>query len=451
MSIRLCHRQRRRRGGDLSRREPAVHAGRQARHPGNRYAPTRRDLRWNCGWSGRPRRPARPSQAQPLAGSQPPLALQHSQGSSAGCWPAPEAPARAAPPVPWSITCCIRAVAGATVQRISARMRRVCRWTGRPVTASSTYTNVYTSSDAGRGGPAGPVPLSCRLGGGQPCARLGGQRERVVADASSAPRWETRGGWQTPRPSRSRIVSGTATLPACAWPSSGFTRGTGIDVSYGRRETVFGKHDVNWRVSAYDRPAPATRVPAATRNRPDGECVAGQRSTQLPAAAWAAHRRSRTPRHLCDRDRPQRVDGAVLQSVNGTVTAERAGWAQARVPRCRARLWKVTWSTAARRVGSRHRQPRQHRGRRWARRRAGAGARQKRRHRADCRCPQRLSRSCPACGRQSRWRRCAAPAATSFRWPRIAQATCSSISRAGMRRRQRCSPRSSAITSTRAA
>ncbi len=182
-------------------------------------------------------------------------ATAHSQGSSAGCWPAPEAPARAAPrPVPWSITCCIPVRWPGPPCSGSARgMRRVS--TGRPVTASAP-TNVYTSSDAGRGVDlqglyryrAGSVVANHARGWVE-------QRERVVADASSAPRWETRGGWQdTTAISITHRFGHRDTASLRVARSSGFTRGTGIDVSYGRRETVFGKHDVNWRVSAYDRP-----------------------------------------------------------------------------------------------------------------------------------------------------------------------------------------------------
>ena len=67
-----------------------------------------------------------------------------------------------------------RAVAGATVQRIGARHAAGVSMDWQASDRFSTYTNVSYQRRRARRGPAGPVPLSCRLGGGQPCARLGG-------------------------------------------------------------------------------------------------------------------------------------------------------------------------------------------------------------------------------------------------------------------------------------
>lgn len=221
-----------------------------------------------------------------------------------------------------------RAVAGATVQRIGARHSAGVSMDWQASDRFSTYTNVYTSSDAGRGVDlqglyryrAGSVVANHARGWVE-------QRERVVADAGSAPRWETRGGWQdTTAVSITHRFGHRDTASVRVARSSGFTRGTGIDVSYGRRETVFGKHDVNWRVSAYDRPG--ARYTGYRRQR--GIDLTVSVSLGSDRRSYSGSLGSRTG-DAGRRDTyvtassTQRVDGAVLQSVNGTVTAERGG------------------------------------------------------------------------------------------------------------------------------
>lgn len=149
-----------------------------------------------------------------------------------------------------------RAVAGATVQQIGTRRAAGLSLDWQASDRLSTYTNVYTSSDAGQG-----IDLQglYRYRAGTLVANQSRnwaeQRHRVVPGDGSAPRWETRGGWQdTTSVSVSHRFSQHDNASLRVARSSGFTRGTGIDVSYGRRETLFGRHDVNWRVSAYDRP-----------------------------------------------------------------------------------------------------------------------------------------------------------------------------------------------------
>ena len=221
-----------------------------------------------------------------------------------------------------------RAVAGATVQQIGTRHAAGLSMDWQASDRFSTYTNFYTSSDAGRG-----VDLQglYRYRAGSVVANharsWAEQRQRVLPGDGSAPRWETRGGWQdTTAVSITHRFSHRDNASLRVSRSSGFTQGTGIDVSYGRRETLFGKHDVNWRVSAYDRPGSrfthyrrqrgvdlTVSVSLGSERRSYSGSLgsrtgeAGQRDTYVSAAAT------------------QRVDGKLVQTVNGMISAERSG------------------------------------------------------------------------------------------------------------------------------
>lgn len=221
-----------------------------------------------------------------------------------------------------------RAVAGATVQQIGQRRAAGLSMDWQASSALSAYTNVYTATDRGRGLDlqglyryrAGSVVASHARSWAE-------QRHRVAPGAGLAPRWERQGGWQdTTAVSITHRFSHRDTASVRIARSSGFTRGTGIDVSYGRRETLFGRHDVNWRVSAHDRPG----------NRHTG--YHRQRGIDLTVSlALGSDRRSYSG-SLGSRtgDNGQRdgylaatvsqhLDGPVLRSVTGTVGADRGG------------------------------------------------------------------------------------------------------------------------------
>ncbi|WWW36543.1 TcfC E-set like domain-containing protein [Stenotrophomonas rhizophila] len=221
-----------------------------------------------------------------------------------------------------------RAVAGATVQQIGQRRAAGLSMDWQASSALSAYTNLYTATDRGRGLDlqglyryrAGSVVASHARSWAE-------QRHRVAPGAGLAPRWERQGGWQdTTAVSITHRFSHRDTASVRITRSSGFTRGTGIDVSYGRRETLFGRHDVNWRVSAHDRPG----------NRHTG--YHRQRGIDLTVSlALGSDRRSysgspgsRTGDNG-QRDGylaatvSQHLDGPVLRSVTGTVGADRGG------------------------------------------------------------------------------------------------------------------------------
>ncbi|MGE6334596.1 TcfC E-set like domain-containing protein [Stenotrophomonas sp. NPDC077659] len=221
-----------------------------------------------------------------------------------------------------------RAVLGATVQKVGQDRATGVSMDWQANDAFSTYTNFYTSRAAGRGMDlqglyryrAGTVVANHARSWAE-------QRQRIVPGDGSAPRWETRGGWQdTTSVSFTHRFSHRDNASVRISRTSGFTRGTGLDVSYGRRETLFGRHDVNWRVSAYDRPGSSfthyrrqrgidltvslamgddTRNYSGSLGSRTGQ--AGQRDAYATAAVT------------------QQVQGPVLRSVNGMVSAKRDG------------------------------------------------------------------------------------------------------------------------------
>lgn len=221
-----------------------------------------------------------------------------------------------------------RAVVGATVQQIGERRAAGLSLDWQASERFSSYTNFYTSSDAGQG-----VDLQglYRYRAGTVVANhsrnWAEQRQRVLSADGGLPRWQTRGGWQdTTSVSISHRFSQHDNASLRVARSSGFTRGTGIDVSYGRRETLFGRHDVNWRVSAYDRPG--SRFTQDRRQR--GIDLTVSLSLGSDRRSYSGSLGSRTG-EAGQRDAyisasaTQRNDDRFVRSLNATVSAERDG------------------------------------------------------------------------------------------------------------------------------
>lgn len=221
-----------------------------------------------------------------------------------------------------------RAVAGATVQQIGERRSAGLSMDWQASERLSTYTNFYTSSDAGRG-----VDLQglYRYKAGTIVANharvWAEQRQRVVPGAGQPPHWETRGGWQdTTAVSITHRFSHRDNASVRVARSSGFTRGTGIDVSYGRRETLFGRHDVNWRVSVYDRPG--SRVTHYRRDRGIDLTLSLSMGSEQRSYSGSLGSRSGDAgkrETYVSATASQQLDGRVLRSVNGTASVERDG------------------------------------------------------------------------------------------------------------------------------
>lgn len=221
-----------------------------------------------------------------------------------------------------------RAVAGATLQQIGQRRAAGLSMDWQASSALSAYTNVYTAADRGRGLD---VQGLYRYRAGSIVANharsWAEQRHRVAPGAGLAPRWERQGGWQdTTAVSITHRFSHRDTASVRMARSSGFTRGTGIDVSYGRRETLVGRHDLNWRVSAYERPG--SRATQYRRQR--GIDLTVSVALGSDRRSYSGSLGSRTG-EAGQRDGylaatvSQRLEGPVLRSVNGTVDADRGG------------------------------------------------------------------------------------------------------------------------------
>lgn len=221
-----------------------------------------------------------------------------------------------------------RAVVGATAQRIGERHAAGVSLDWQASDSFSTFTNFYTSRDAGRGMDlqalhryrAGTIVANHARSWAE-------QRDRLHPANGGPPRWETRGGWQdTTSLSITHRFSHRDNASLRVARSSGFTRGTGIDVSYGRRETVFGRHDVNWRVSAYDRPG--SRFTHYRRQR--GVDLTVSLSLGNEQRSYSGSLGSRTGDSgrrdaYASATVTQRVDNPVLRSLNGMVSVDGGG------------------------------------------------------------------------------------------------------------------------------
>lgn len=221
-----------------------------------------------------------------------------------------------------------RAVVGASVQQIGNRRATGVSLDWQASTALSTYTNFYTASDAGRGMD---LQALYRYRAGAIVANHGRswseQRQRVPAGDGGPPRWETRGGWQDSTGlSLTHRFSHRDNASMRVARTSGFTRGTGIDVSYGRRETLFGRHDANWRVSAYDRPG--NRFTHHRRQR--GIDLTLSISLGSDTRSYSGSLGSRTGdagrrESYLTASANQQVNSSVVRSMNASVSAESSG------------------------------------------------------------------------------------------------------------------------------
>jgi hypothetical protein len=151
-----------------------------------------------------------------------------------------------------------RVVAGATVQQVGERRSTGVSLDWQANDRFNLYTNLYDSTDAGRGLDAqgmfryrsGSVVLSHARSWVE-------QRERIIAGPGRPPRWKTYGGWQDSSSlSLNHRMGERDNLSFRVARNSGFNAGTSMDASWWRHQRLFG-NDANWRVSVYDRPGGA--------------------------------------------------------------------------------------------------------------------------------------------------------------------------------------------------
>jgi len=151
-----------------------------------------------------------------------------------------------------------RAIAGATVQQVGERRSSGVSLDWQASDRFNLYTNVYDSTDAGRGLDAQGM---FRYGSGSIIASHARsyveRRERLVGNGNLPPRWETSGGWQDSTGlSLNHRFGDRDNVSLRVARNSGFNAGNAVDASWFRRQPLFG-NDASWRVSVYDRPGSA--------------------------------------------------------------------------------------------------------------------------------------------------------------------------------------------------
>ncbi|WP_249404995.1 TcfC E-set like domain-containing protein [Stenotrophomonas sp. CFBP 13725] len=149
-----------------------------------------------------------------------------------------------------------RAVVGATVQQVGERRSAGVSLDWQASDRFNLYTNLYDSTDAGRGMD---VQGMFRLGSGSIVASHARtwveQRDRMPPGDGQPSRWETRSGWQdSSSVSFSQRIGSRDDLTVRVGQSNGFNAGTSWDASWNRRQPLFG-NNASWRVSLYDRPS----------------------------------------------------------------------------------------------------------------------------------------------------------------------------------------------------
>lgn len=221
-----------------------------------------------------------------------------------------------------------RAVAGATVQHIAGRHAAGVSLDWQATTALSTYTNFYTSRDAGRGMD---LQALYRYRAGTVVANHGRswveQRQRLFPGDGRPPRWQTRGGWQDSTTlSITHRFSHRDHANVRIARTSGYTRGTGLDVSYGRRDTLFGRHDVNWQVSAYDRPGSVATHYRRQRgiDLTVSLSLGGDRRTYGGSLGSRTGDGGRRDSYVTA-SATQQIDGGLVHSLNGMATVDSGG------------------------------------------------------------------------------------------------------------------------------
>ncbi|QHE21327.1 fimbrial protein [Stenotrophomonas maltophilia] len=220
-----------------------------------------------------------------------------------------------------------RAVAGATVQQVGDRRSAGISLDWQASDRFNLYTNVYDSSYAGRGIDAQGM---FRYGTGSVIVSHARtwveQRDRLASRPGQPPRWEIASGWQdSSAVSFNHRIGDRNNLSLRVAHNSGFNAGTSVDASWWRRQPLFG-NDASWRVSVYDRPGSAFTDFKRQRGIDftlslelgrEGRRYNGSLGSRTGQAGNRDLYASATVQ--------QQLDGSWLQSVQGTVTADRSG------------------------------------------------------------------------------------------------------------------------------
>jgi hypothetical protein len=220
-----------------------------------------------------------------------------------------------------------RAIVGATVQQVGERRSSGVSLDWQASDRFNLYTNVYDSTDAGRGLDAQGM---FRYGSGSIIAAHARtyveQRERLVGSGSQPPRWETFGGWQdSSSVSLNHRLGDRDTVSLRLAHNTGFNAGTAVDASWYRRQPLFG-NDASWRVSVYDRPG--SNFTAFKRQRGIDFTLSlalGKDDRRYTGSLGSRTGQGGSRDLYASAGVQQQVDNPWLQSVHGTASVDRAG------------------------------------------------------------------------------------------------------------------------------
>ncbi|MEI2260023.1 TcfC E-set like domain-containing protein [Stenotrophomonas indicatrix] len=219
-----------------------------------------------------------------------------------------------------------RAVAGLSVQQVGDRRAAGASLDWQASDRFNLYTNLYDSTDAGRGISAQGM---FRYTGGT--LTLGHtrnwveERQRLVSN-NGQPRWETLGGWQDSSSlSWSHRFGDRDNASLRLAHNNGFNAGLGVDASYWRQQPLFGT-DASWRVSVYDRPGSAYTRQRRQRGIDFTLTLAlGQEGRRYNAGLGSRTGSGGNRDLYANAGVQQQIDTAWLKSVNANLDVDRSG------------------------------------------------------------------------------------------------------------------------------
>ena len=220
-----------------------------------------------------------------------------------------------------------RAVVGAAVRQVGDRRGVGTSLDWQATDALLFSTNLYDSTDAGRGVNAQGIFVHGK--GSLTVAHSRSwveQREWLRPVAGQAPRWETYGGWQDSSSlALSQRLWGGSTLTARMAHNSGFNAGTSVDVSFSRQQSLFGSQ-ANWRLSAYDRPGNAFTGHRRQRGLDFTMSLALGSQERRYSGSLGSRTGAGGARDLyASADVTQNVESTWLRSVNANLSVDRHG------------------------------------------------------------------------------------------------------------------------------
>lgn len=220
-----------------------------------------------------------------------------------------------------------RAVAGLAVQKVGQSRTAGASLDWQVSDRLNFYTNLYDATDAGRGADVLGMYRYAQGSIGVAHARNWVERRQLLPAEEGFPqRWQTDGGWQdSSSVSLSHRFSNRDSANIRLAHNRGFNEGLSFDASWSRRQTLFGA-EASWRLSVYDRP-PMSYVGAGRQRGIDFtlNLALGDDRRRYSGSVGSAARLDRHRDVYASASVHQQVDAEWLQSIQGTVTADRSG------------------------------------------------------------------------------------------------------------------------------